>query len=150
MMKPVLTALTAALSLLAVAQETAPTVSLSLPKSVKAGQEFKAKVKITFADGLHGYSNPPTSEFLNPVKVSVFDKVFALDGAVYPRGEDKEVAGERTRVYEGTIEIELTLRAPKKEGKPTLGIKLNYQQCNDNTCFPPSSLTLRSPVTVAK
>jgi hypothetical protein len=129
-------------------QEVPPKVTLTVPKTVAAGKEFRATVTVTFSEGLHGYSNPPTDPFLNPVKFAVADPAFKLVRVTYPKGVVKDIQGKQTGIYEGSIKIELTLRAPSKPGKPLLRLRMDYQQCTETTCYPPSSMALKSPLVV--
>jgi hypothetical protein len=74
--------------------DTAPKVSLSAtsPK-VYAGKPFKAILTVTFAEGLHGYQNPPTDPTLIPVTVKLADKIFKLVTVSYPKGVPASVGG---------------------------------------------------------
>jgi DsbC/DsbD-like thiol-disulfide interchange protein len=139
------------LSLVAFGQaETAPTASLSLPKGkFLAGGKLKGVLTVTFAEGLHGYQNPPSSEYQIPVKVSG-DKVFKLATVTYPEGTEMTMAGEQTpsRVYAGKVEIPVVIVLPAKPGNHEMVLKVDYQQCTEQSCFPPSSLTVKTKLNV--
>lgn len=134
--------------------EDAPTVFLAVAKpKVAVNSSFKATVRMTFPDGLHGYQNPPTDSFQIPVVVTVPTKGFKLVKASYPEGIDFEVAGESkpSRVYEGTIEIPITVKTVKlKPGNYSLDVEVNYQQCNESACFPPGTVKAKAKLTVVK
>ena len=133
--------------------DTAPKVTITVPKSsVVAGKPIQATLIVTFADGLHGYQNPPTDPTLIPVVVSSADKIFKVVKVTYPKGTPAKVGGESTpvNVYAGTIKIPVTLLAPVKLGKTTLSLKFDYQQCNEQACFPPSSIVSKFSLTVVK
>jgi len=132
---------------------TAPVASLKIVSpTVVVNKTVQAVITLTFADGLHGYQNPASDPTLIPVSVSISDKAFHLLKVDYPKGRPTKVEGEPkpVSVYEGTIKIPVTLQAPAKPGKITLNLKVEYQQCNAQTCFPPSSLNTTATVNVVK
>ena len=121
----------------AVAQEnTLPKASLVLPKSVQASTQVMAKVKLTFAEGLHGYPNPPKGEYEVPVTITSADKNVVIKQIKYPKGTPH---GDST-VYEGTVEIPVLLMIKSKPGDVAVKLKVSYQQCYEGGCFPPSSV----------
>ena len=133
--------------------DTAPKVSISVAqKTVIAGKPVQAILSVTFADGLHGYQNPPTDPTLIPVVVKSIDTIFKVVKVSYPKGTPAKVGGESApvNVYAGTIKIPVTLTAPTKLGKATLTLKFDYQQCNEQACFPPNSITTKIDLTVVK
>ena len=143
----------ALLSAAAFGQATPPTASLKFDKATAVpGSVVKATLMLTFAEGLHGYQNPPAEDYQIPVKVTVEGKTFTLVKAKYPKGSDFTMAGEAkpSKVYEGTIAIPLELKAGKMPGTYDVSVKVDYQQCNESSCFPPSSLTTKAKITVAK
>ena len=133
--------------------DTPPTVKLSVDnKSVTAGKAFNASVSVTFADGLHAYQNPPTADTCIPVVVKVDGKQFTLLAAKYPKGSPAKVAGEEkpVNIYTGTIKIPISIKAPVKVGSFDLQVAVSYQQCNEGSCFPPSTVNAVAKVTVGK
>lgn len=131
---------------------TAPEVKLVFPASAKAGQKVQGTIEITFAEGLHGYQNPPSEAYQIPVKVSLDTKGYKLVKVAYPKGIAKATGGETkpSNVYEGTIRIPVTVEMPKKPGAAVFKLTISYQQCNDETCFPPSSVTGTAKLKVVK
>ncbi len=127
-----------------------PTVSVKLlSKSVAPGGTIKGEVTLTFSEGLHGYQNPPADQYQIPVtfKLAAGGTLGKVD---YPAGIDAVVAGDSkpTKVYEGAVVIKFTVKAPKKVGKTPLTFKIGYQQCNSQSCYPPSELTVKDSITV--
>jgi DsbC/DsbD-like thiol-disulfide interchange protein len=150
--------MTALLPLLALATavaqapDEAPTVSLKFAKATAApGEKVKATLTVTFAPGLHAYQNPPSEEFQIPIKVGVAEKGFKLVKATYPVGTDFTMGGETkpAKVYEGTIAIPLEIKASAKPANYNVNVRLDYQQCNASSCFPPSSVVVKAKLTVA-
>jgi DsbC/DsbD-like thiol-disulfide interchange protein len=141
---------TAALFSTAFADRTPPKVSLQLPASAKAGKAVQGWVVVSFANGLHGYQNPPTKDYLIPISVTSTTKGVTLKSAKYPKGKPEIVAGETSpvNVYEGTIKIPVTLMLPKQSGKVKVGMSVHYQQCNAQSCFPPGDVSASASVNV--
>ncbi|MCW5940725.1 MAG: thioredoxin family protein [Fimbriimonadaceae bacterium] len=148
---PIPIALVAWLALGAVAQNVPPTVTVKLDKpTVSAGKAFQGTATVTFGPGLHGYQNPPSQDYMIPVSLTLANKEFKLAKVAYPKGVVKSVAGDQAAVYDGTIAIAFQGTAPTKVGKFKLKFELGYQQCTDENCFPPGSVTAEVPFTVVK
>lgn len=127
-----------------------PVVKLAFAaKSGPAGSKLKGTLTVTFAEGLHGYQNPPLSEYQIPVKVAGEDKGIVLKVA-YPKGQVKGVAGEQAAVYEGTIKIPIEITLPKKVGAFKPKLSLSYQQCTESACYPPGKVLVEGSITVTK
>lgn len=145
--------LLSALVSLGLAQAPDPTVTVSAPpKQVAAGAKLTLTVTLTFAEGFHGYQNPPAQEYEIPVTIKVDGKEFKVVKVAYPAGKDAKIGGSdtATKAYEGSIKIPITLTAPTKVGAKTLKITVGYQQCDETTCFPPSEISKTVKVNVVK
>ncbi len=132
---------------------TPPSVSVRfLQPAAKPGSVVTGTVWVKFASGLHGYQNPPADQFEIPVKLSVIENGFKLTSVRYPKGVDLSVAGESkpSKVYQDTIEIPFTMRATKKPGTYNVNVRLDYQECNAVSCFPPAFVVAKSKLTVTK
>lgn len=148
---PLLVALATWATVAAVAQNVPPTVSIKLDKpTVAAGKTLKGTATVSFEPGLHGYQNPPTLDYMIPVSLGLSNKEFKLGKVTYPKGVMKKVAGDTAAVYDGTITITFEAKAPAKVGKYALKFELGYQQCTDENCFPPGTVSAQTNVTVAK
>lgn len=124
-----------------------PKATLVLPtKPVVAGKPFKASLKLVFADGLHGYQNPPSDPLNIPVAVSLKSGGFKLVSVSYPKGV--AFGSPPVKVYSGAVTIDLNLKAGAKSGP--IVVQVNYQQCNESSCYPPDTVTAKATVTVAK
>lgn len=137
-------------SAFSVAQEAAPTAKLVLDtKAAKPGATITGKLVLTFAEGLHGYQNPPSKDYMIPVKLESANKAVGLKVA-YPTGVPMIVAGETepAKVYEGEIEFPIEVVLPKKAGVHNVDIKISYQQCDANACFPPATLNVSQKLTL--
>ena len=124
------------------------TVQIKLDaKEGKPGATIKGKVLVTFADGWHGYQNPPMRDYEIPLKIESATKEIKLK-ATYPKGETKDFAGAKTIMYEGTVAVPVTITLPKKAGPVTLKVVASYQQCNESTCLPPQKSTAEEKLVV--
>lgn len=137
-----------ALAVMAVQEPAA--VKIELPKSVKPGAVVKGKAMVTFTEGWHGYQNPPTDSYQNPVALKLDTKGYKLTKVTYPKGVVKDFGGTPTAVYEGTVTINFEFTAPKKVGSHALAFIVDYQQCNDSTCLPPSDAKVNVTLVVKK
>lgn len=153
MIRSLLATLLALTVCLAAAQSNAsPTVKVTLPKSAKPGATVAGTIELTFADGLHGYQNPPTDQYQIPVKVALDTKGFTLKKVSYPKGVMKSIGGDPKPcgVYEGTVKIPVVITLPAKGGNVEVKFKVSYQQCNDQSCFPPASVSGAAKLQIKK
>ena len=137
---------------LALAQQDVPPAASLAVASAKSqpGSKVKATLTLTFGDGLHAYQNPPSEDYMIPVTVKSSSTDVKLVKVAYPVGKDEIVGGETkpVKVYEGTIKIPITLQAPDKAGSYDVSLSIQYQQCTNNNCYPPKSVTTASKLTV--
>ena len=132
-------------------QNEAPKVTLDLdPTGAVVGRGLRGTLVVEIPPGLHGYQNPPADEFENPIRVVSADKSFKVYKATYPKGvEFKMASAEKpSMVYEGTVRIPVIL-IPTAPGDRSLKLRLEYQFCNANSCFPPNAVGVDTPVKVA-
>lgn len=127
-----------------------PSLHLELPASAKHGGKISGTLTVSFGPGLHAYQNPPSDPDLIPVVVSLETKGATLKPVKYPRGTNMSVGGDPkpVKVYSGTIQIPVTIVIPAKRGRVKLMVKLSYQQCNSNSCYPPSDEETSATLTV--
>lgn len=120
-----------------------------ISKAIAPGALVKAEVDIGFAPGLHGYQNPPGRD--NEIPVSVKEALGSPTiKATYPLGHEIDFAGGKSLVYEGTITVPITFRAPKKLGPAAFSIVVTAQQCDSSNCYPPTNTTVKSTYSVVK
>ncbi len=120
-------------------------------KTAPAGSAVKGTVKLSIPAGFHAYQNPPSKDYMIPVKVTILTKDCILKEVVYPAGKDVRVTGETDpiRIYEDTIEIPIVFIAPKKTGQTVIKINVSYQLCVDAECYPPDDATASAKLNVA-
>ncbi len=142
----------AAAAFVAAQAEEAPKVSLKLDKtSAPVGSVVKGTLTVSFGAGLHGYQNPPTIDYQIATKV-VAGKGTVLSKVTYPKGSPFLMAGEEkpSMVYADTITIPVEIKVTGKPGLQTVNLTLNYQQCTDTNCFPPSTVDASAKLAVTK
>lgn len=138
------------LAAVAFAQKTAPTVTLSIPATAAPKATVKAKVKVVIPMGWHAYQNPPSKDYQIPLTIEAADKTLKGLKVSYPIGEEQDVAGERSAVYNGTLEIPVSFTAAPKPGKQVVKLKVGWQMCDAGSCLPPASAEVKATVTIAK
>lgn len=116
-------------------------LDVSLDAKPIAANHYAGKAGLTLPDGWHSYSNPPASQYETPTALSVTTKDFKLVKVQYPKG----VPGpENNSIYEGSLEIPFELKWVGKGKAPTsVVLSLKYQMCDDRTCLPPTSTTVK-------
>jgi len=138
------------LAAMAFAEKAAPTVTLTVPASAAPKSTVKAKVKVVIPIGWHAYQNPPSKDYQIPLTIEPADKTLKGLKVTYPKGEESEVAGEKSAVYNGTLEIPISFTASAKPGKQVVKLKVGYQMCDQGSCLPPSSVEVKAVINVAK
>jgi hypothetical protein len=130
-------------------QAPVPVTSLTVPKSIAPHARFTATLTVKFADGLHGYQNPPSDPNFIPVTVKLSKGDAKLVSIGYPKGTDMTMQGDTkpTKVYSGNIVIHLKLQAGTKSGP--IVVAVGYQQCNESMCYPPSSVDAKATLHLA-
>ncbi len=108
--------------------------------------EFSAKqrlkVLLKIEPGWHVNANPASLEFLIPTTVSASLGGRALSvQASYPAGEVITTPVGEWRVYEGLVDIPLTLQAAEVASGGKLDVTVRVQACDDQgQCLPPAVL----------
>jgi len=122
------------------------------------------KLQVEIIPGFHINSEKPLQSYLIPTEVFLpaapnGPSEFELVGAKFPKAELKTfdfAPDEKLAVYEGTIEVALTLRArpETKPGSRKLALGVRYQACNDEICLRPAerqlTLTVQLQATAAR
>lgn len=139
----------AAACLIVLGQNTPPVIGAKvLTPKVAPGRLVSGVVSVAFADGLHGYQNPPSEDYMIPV--SVEGQVRGLSVS-YPAGHAAKIGGSPVEVmtYSGEIKIPFRFPAATKPGRHSVTLAVGYQQCTDEACFPPgrASVTVTYEVT---
>jgi DsbC/DsbD-like thiol-disulfide interchange protein len=120
---------------------------------VRAGEAAEAVVRLAIGSGYHVNANPATEKFLIPTSLEVKPEAgITVDKIVYPKPLTKKFSFAQAplAVYEGDTRITMTVRAPRgaAPGQHTLAASLRVQPCDDEKCYPPTTIETFVPVTI--
>lgn len=120
------------------------------PKSVQAGKAFTVSVAVTIDAPYHIQGNPSKEGYIATEMEVGPVKGFKVDKVVYPKPAITTFSGEKLPVYAGKVAIKVDVTAEKdvKPGKYTLPITIKYQGCDDQKCFPPTTLAAKAIIAV--
>lgn len=115
----------------------------------------KAAVVATVKPGFHINDHKPSLEYLIPTELTVDPlKQIAVVKTIYPKGQLKKFkfADSPLSVYEGTFLVGVLLKvAPSTPpGNYSLHGHLKYQACNEEACFPPTSVPVEFSLKVVR
>jgi hypothetical protein len=120
---------------------------------LKAGGSGEAAVKLTIASGYHINANPASFSWLKPTVLEAESGEGVTPGKpVYPPSVTRKFSfsNDALAVYEGdaTIKLPLSAAGGAKKGAHTLKGKVRVQACDDEACYPPTTIETSIPVTV--
>lgn len=133
---------------------SADVVKITSPQvAVAAGSSLDAVIKVSIKAGYHINANPPTFPYLIPTEVTAGNAAGIIPGKpVYPVGEQRkfQFADQPLSVYEGDARVMLPLRVEGSaaRGALSLPITVRVQACDDQQCFPPTTLNATIQVEV--
>jgi thiol:disulfide interchange protein len=121
--------------------------------TLKPGQQAIAAVVTEVEDGYHAQSSQPLDKLLIPFSVSMTaDGNVTIDQPLYPPGqiEDLPALGGNLSVYEGRVLtfIPFVVPADARPGTVSFTAKARMQICDDETCDPPGTITLKKTVNI--
>ena len=130
-----------------VAQSGPPNISVNGSLSankVKRGRTVQATVVMTIPSGYHVNSSRPLEKFLIATQLKVEAPKELRVGAVsYPRAVVRKFQFSKNRisVYEGRPAMRFSISVPNDlaTGSKEIKVRLRYQSCNDEACFPPQN-----------
>ncbi len=138
------------------APQTAPHINVSGSLSnnkTNRGRTIRASVVMDIPSGYHVNSSRPLEKFLIPTQLRVEAPNGIRVGPVaYPRAvlRNFKFSKSKVSVYEGRaiMRFNLTVPAHASTGSAEIKLKLRYQSCNDEVCFPPQTKDLSLWLTV--
>ena len=121
--------------------------------AVHAGSQVKMVVVAEIPAGFHINDHKPTLEYLIPTEVKITSaEPLTVERVFYPPGQARKFTFEDKplSVYEGTVVVGalLNVSSAAAAGDYTLHGEFSYQACNDQACFPPSSVPVTLKVKV--
>lgn len=122
-------------------------------ETLKPGQQAIAAAVITIQEHYHAQSSQPLDELLIPFSAKLTaDGPVTIDEPLYAPGKilDLPALGGKLSVYEGQVLafIPFTVPADAKPGTLNFTAKVKMQICDDQTCDPPGTLTLKKAIQV--
>ena len=114
---------------------------------IQRGRAVQAAVTMDIPSGYHVNSSRPLEKFLIATQVKVeAPKGIRVGPVSYPRAlvRSFKFSKNRVSVYEGRAIMRFNVTAPKdiSTGSKEIKVRLRYQSCNDEVCFPPQSREL--------
>jgi hypothetical protein len=96
--------------------------------------------------GWHLYANPVGNEDFAPAetRVRILSKDTAKVRVDYPAGTEREIAGDKWRIYEGTFEIRATVDRDANATAP-LEAEVRLQAVDHNSCLLPEVIRVPLP-----
>jgi DsbC/DsbD-like thiol-disulfide interchange protein len=111
---------------------------------VKRGGAVQATVVMNIPSGYHVNSSRPLERFLIATQLTVeAPKGIRLGAVSYPRAVLRkfQFSKNRVSVYEGRATMRFSITVPKDAptGSKEIKVRLRYQSCNHEACFPPQN-----------
>jgi DsbC/DsbD-like thiol-disulfide interchange protein len=125
---------------------SADVVKITSPQvTIDAGSSLDAVINLSIRSGYHINANPPTFSYLIPTEVTAGKAEGISPGKpVYPAGEMRkfQFADQPLSVYQGDARVTLPLRVDGSaaKGALTLPVTVRVQACDDQQCYPPTTL----------
>ena len=107
------------------------------------GKTVRAKVVLNLPEGLHANSRYPGNEYAIPTTVRASGRGLRIGAVNYPRGHNRtfEFSSNPINVYEGrtTFKFEVAVPANYTRKTITVNVKVKYQACTNEVCYPPKT-----------
>ena len=121
------------------------------PVALRPSESIDAEIKLSISPGFHVNANPATFPYLIATEV-LPEKADGITAGkpIYPAAVSQEFkfAEQPLAVYQGEVVIKIPLRATTGSGERSLPIKLRVQACDEEKCYPPSTVNVSIPVNV--
>jgi DsbC/DsbD-like thiol-disulfide interchange protein len=119
----------------------------------RRGRTLQAAVVLDIPSGYHINSNRPLAKFLIPTSLKIDAPNGIQVGAVsYPRAQLRTFgfSPDKLSVYEGrtVLRFNITVPANFAHGLAELRVRVKYQSCNEEACFPPATREIKLPIAV--
>ncbi len=121
--------------------------------TIKAGASGAAQVRLQIAAGYHINANPATFSYLKATTLEVTPSAGLTAGKpTYPPPLMKKFpfAPQPLAVYEheATISLPLRVGASVTKGTQNLRARVQVQACDEEKCFPPTTVETDMPITI--
>src|SRR5438105_1025936 len=121
--------------------------------ALKAGASAAAQVRLAIAEGYHINANPASFAYLRETKVEVAPAGgVTVEKVDYPPPVTRQFRFEKLplKVYEheASIGVRLHAAANAPKGAQTLRARVQVQACDEEKCFPPTTIATDIPVQI--
>jgi thiol:disulfide interchange protein len=114
--------------------------------TVTKGKAARATVVLSIPGGLHVNSSRPGSEYAIPTTVRASANGVRIGAITYPRGRNRKFGFSESaiNVYEGRTSFTFPVTVPVNFNGSTVrvNVKVRYQACTDEVCYPPKTKNL--------
>ena len=136
--------------------QSAPNINVNAsasPSNVQRGRAVSVSVTMDIPSDYHVNSSRPLEKFLIPTQLTVESASgFRVTPVSYPRAILRKLKFSKSQVavYEGRAVMRFKATAPANidKGSKEIKLRLRYQACNDDVCFPPQTKQLNVWVNV--
>ena len=127
--------------------QSAPNIGINgslSPDKTRRGRMVQATVVMDIPSGYHVNSNRPLEKFLIPTQLTIeAPKGIRVGRVSYPRAvvHKFNFSKNQVAVYEGraTMRFRVSVPANFNSGSAEIKVRVRYQSCNDDVCFPPQT-----------
>jgi len=121
--------------------------------NAQRGRTIQAAIVMDIPGGFHVNANKPLGKYVVPTTIKVDAPGGLRIGPVsYPRASMHRLksSDERLAVYDGraVMRFNVTVPANFQENSAELRVRVRYQSCNDEVCFPPVTRNVTLPLSV--
>jgi thiol:disulfide interchange protein DsbD len=122
---------------------------------VPRGRSFEIAVVAKIAPGFHVNAHEPSEDYLISTKVTAdLPAGIVLVESTYPRGVMRgfRFTKAQLRVYESSFTVRMKLRAEAGApmGPQKIGLTIGYQACNQDSCLPPTKVSITAELEIAE
>jgi hypothetical protein len=136
--------------------EAQPSISVNgffATDKAQRGRSIQAAVVMEIPRDFHVNGNKPLGKYAVPTTLKVEASGGIRVGPVqYPRATVRSFSfsQERLAVYEGRVVMRFNINIPAgfDQGVTELRVRLRYQSCTDEVCFPPQNRDITMPIAV--
>jgi DsbC/DsbD-like thiol-disulfide interchange protein len=130
--------------------QSAPNIGIDgslSPSKTQRGRMVQATVVMDIPSGYHVNSNRPLEKFLIPTQLTIeAPKGIRVGRVIYPRAIVRKFnfSKNQVAVYEGRATMRFSVSVPRNSspGSAEIKVRVRYQSCNDDVCFPPQTREL--------
>lgn len=120
---------------------------------VQRGRTVQAAIVVDIPDGYHVNGNRPLGKYAVPTILKIeAPGGFRVSPVVYPRATVRRFSfsDEQLAVYENraVMRFNVTVPASYSSSAAELRVRLRYQSCNNEACFPPATREATVPLQI--